>query len=131
MEEDLDLLFTENSVTREDIIENVDGHGYDYGQKVIDEIENEYKGLGSAKAEREKEKSMINEQIKTLQVKLRKMKNVKNHRRININTDIASKRKAIKTQIETLKDRLYDITEEEKGSTVTSGTLMEPTLLPK
>lgn len=128
--EDLTLLFDQitNNIPREEVI---DGNGYDYGQKVIDEIENEYKGLGTAKVEREREKAKITDQLKTLQVKLRKMKNVKNHRKANINADIASKRKAIKIQIESLKDRLYDINEEEKGAEVTSGTLMESTLLSK
>src|SRR4029079_18438185 len=119
--DEITSIFDETRSTEKEIVEEE----YDYGQRIINEIENDYKGLGSAKEEREKEKKDITEKIKTLKNKLRKMKNVKNHRLTKINKDISTKRKGIKGEIEKLKDRLHDIAEEEKGSAVTSETLME------
>lgn len=130
-DEDLSNIFnaeSENYLPEQEVPNDID---YDYGQKVMAEIESEYRGLGSIKAEREKDRAKLNEKIRRLQHKLRTLKNVRNHRLININKDMASKRKAIKAEIERLKDLLYNIDEEENGASVTSEKLVESTLFSK
>lgn len=100
----------------------------DYGQKVMDAIENEYKNLPNVDTERKVEKALLEKQMKELTIKLRKTKNTKNHRRVIQNTAAATKRKEIKAKIEELKDQIYNIDLEDKGSNITSTNLTDASI---
>lgn len=101
---------------------------FSYADTIVKGIENEYQNLPDVKAERKKEKESLSKKLKDLQGKLKKVKNVKNHRAVEQNTKKAELRSRIRKEIEDIKDKLHAIDLEEKGSEVTSNQLMDETL---
>ena len=99
-----------------------------YADKVIRDIENEYKGIGTARMERQKEKKELQDRLKETTKKLKNVKNVKNHKLVNINAKAAELRKKLREEIKEIKDRLYDIDIEEKGSEVSSSKMVDTTI---
>jgi len=102
--------------------------GEDYGQKVLDSIEAEYKGMPDVASERAAEKVKLEAKLKDLQTRLKKVKNVKNHKMRAANAKNHELRVKLKESIEGVKDRLYDISLEEKGAGVTSSNLVDATI---
>lgn len=102
--------------------------GEDYGQKVLESIEAEYKGMPDVASERAAEKVKLEAKLKNLQKSLKKVKNVKNHKMKAANAKNHELRVKIKDEIESIKDRLYDISLEEKGAGVTSSSLVDATI---
>jgi len=101
---------------------------FSYADTIVKGIENEYQNLPDVKAERKKEKEGLSKKLKDLQGKLKKVKNVKNHRAVEQNTKKAELRSRLRKEIEDIKDKLHAIDLEEKGSEVTSNQLMDETL---
>ncbi len=101
----------------------------DYGQKMIDDIEAEYRGMPDIKAEREKEKNALTEKLKKLKNKLKSVKNVKNHKRVAANAQASELRKNLRAQIEKVEDQLYQIKMEEEGSTTNLTKLTQQNIL--
>lgn len=92
-----------------------------FADKIVDEIEDTYKNLSEDVKSRKLEKEKIESQIKTLNKRLQKTKNVKNIKHTKDNTEKSTKRKQIKKQIEQLKDQLEGIEIEESGSKYLKG----------
>ena len=63
-----------------------------------------------------------------LEIKLKKVKHIKNFRLAKANTSVAEQRKTMRAEIEKIKDRLYEIEIEAKGETITSDSLSKNTL---
>lgn len=101
---------------------------YDYANEVVASAEAEFRGIINAEKERLKEKSALEEKLKLLRSSLKKAKNVKNHRKVDINKKIAEHRKSLKAQISLAKDRLYELELEEKGSNVNAADLANASL---
>lgn len=115
----------------EDLAKSRDEKPYDYAESIIAKIEDEYKNMPSVDVERKKEREGLIKKITELTKSLNKCKNVKNHRKTQINQTLAEKRKKIKTEIEKVKDALHQISVEEKGANVSSQRLVDATLANK
>lgn len=100
----------------------------DYGQRILEKIEAEYKNAPDVEAERFLERKSLEERLKTLDKKLKGTKNVKNIRMRTLNAEKAAKRKLYRSQIEEIKDALYNLSLEEKGAGVTSTNLVDATI---
>ena len=92
-----------------------------YAEEAIEKVEQEYKNMGTNNESRNDEKTRLNKKLAELTTRLRKIKNPKNVRvAAGASSSMASKRMTIKTEIEQIKDRLYEIQVEEKGSSMDS-----------
>jgi len=96
-----------------------------YADRIVEEVKAEFEGRATAFKEREDEKRTLTERLTQLKAKLNKTKNVKNTSKIALNAEIAKKRGVMRKEIEEIKDRLYNIELEEKGSSMTSESLMK------
>lgn len=86
---------------------------YNYAEDYVKKIEQNFRELPEEQIQRNQEKKDITERIKKLQNQLYKTKNVKNIRRSEINISQSIKRRNIKKEIESLKDKLEVIKLEE------------------
>jgi hypothetical protein len=101
---------------------------YDYAEEIVASAEAEFRGILNSEKERLAEKTALETKLKTLQISLKKTKNVKNHRKTDVNKKMAERRKEFKAQISEVKDRLYELELEKKGSSVNSADLASTTL---
>jgi hypothetical protein len=109
-------------------LENDEEPSFDYGQKIISSIEAEYKGLPDVSIDRVKEKAALSLKLKEKQNKLRNTKNIKNHKKVVQNAQISDIRKKLRAEIEEIKDQIYNIDLEEKGSNITSTNLVDASI---
>lgn len=84
-----------------------------YVDRLVENVEQQFKGFSLEQRERKKERDEMNEKIKKLTSALSKLKNVKNPRLRKINEERSKKRLKIKAEIEVCKLRLREIDEEE------------------
>lgn len=117
-----------NELLSEKALSEKTSEQFNYADNIVKEIEKEYQNLPDVKAERKKEKESLLKQLHDLQVKLKKIKNVKNYKMVEQNAKKADLRSKIRKMIENVKDKLHAIDLEEKGSEVTSTQLMNETL---
>jgi predicted nuclease with TOPRIM domain len=96
-----------------------------YGDRILAEIEEEFKGMKNAITEREKEKATLLERLKSLTSKLKKTKNIKGVSHSDLNVERSKKRGLIRKEINDVKDRLAEIEMEEKGSKTSSADLLQ------
>lgn len=101
---------------------------YNYGDEIVQNIEAEYKGAIGIEEERKKEKEKLEKELKDVKNKLKKTKNIKNHKRTDLNSKASEQRKKYKARITEIKDLLYNIDLEEKGSKIKSSDLLDTTL---
>lgn len=106
-----------------------------FGEKMLNKIEEEFKreikegdAAEAALLDRETERKKLLERVTELEIKLKKVKHIKNFRLAKANTSVAEKRKTMRAEIEKIKDRLYEIEIEAKGEAVTSERLSKNTL---
>lgn len=111
---------------KEDFITDAPPSG-SFGDRILQDIEEDYKGIATKSQERKKERLALEKKLADKQTSLKKCKNVKNHRKTDINTKIAEKRKKLREEITQIKDELYNLALEEKGSQTTSESLVEGT----
>jgi hypothetical protein len=123
--DDLDQLFEIAVSTTPSVVEEIH---YDHGEEVLKNLEQSYKGEIGVHEQRQKEKEMLEKELKETKTKLKKAKNVKNHKKTEVNTRIAAKRKLYKGRITEIKDKLYNIDLEEKGSKISSSDLVDTTI---
>jgi len=100
----------------EDMFKELNAPPPSYGDRILAEIEDEFKGMKSASLEREKEKNELLDRLNSLKTKLKKTKNIKGVSHSNLNVGISKKRGLIKKEISDVKDKLTEIEMEEKGS---------------
>lgn len=124
---DLEELF-EEADSQQPVIVEVEENSYDHGEKILKSLEQEYKGEVNANEQRKNEKLSLEKELKETQKKLKNAKNVKNHRKIEINAKISANRKIYKQRITELKDLIYNIDLEEKGSEIASSDLVDTTI---
>jgi hypothetical protein len=101
---------------------------YSYAEEVVNSIEQTYRQPKEIANERDREKNELTLKIGELKKKLNQTRNVRNPRKTSINQSLADKRKKLRAEIETIKDRLYQIDVEEKGSGMTSKDLVDATI---
>lgn len=123
MDPDIDAIFDELDATVVEL-----DKPYDHSETVVERIEAEYRQIPDAIRERELEKSTLTREMETLKRKIKSTKNVRNHRMVVANTAKSTARKEMKDRIEKIKDRLYEIELEEKGSNITSQNMVDATL---
>ncbi|HMP28008.1 MAG TPA: hypothetical protein PKD85_00315 [Saprospiraceae bacterium] len=123
--EELNTLFESAS---NNILDQNDETHYDYGDEVLKNLEQTYKGEVGVHEQRQTEKVALEKELKETKSKLNKAKNIKNHRKTTINTKIAENRKLYKNRITEIKDLLYNIDLEEKGSQISSSDLVDTTI---
>jgi chromosome segregation ATPase len=126
MDPDIDAIFDELDATVVEL-----DKPYDHSETVVERIEAEYRQIPDAIRERELEKSTLTKEMETLKRKIKSTKNVRNHRMVVANTAKSTARKEMKDRIEKIKDRLYEIELEEKGSGITSQNMVDATLKKK
>ena len=95
-----------------------------YADRIVEEVKAEFEGRATIIKEREDEKRTLSERLVQLKARLNKTKNVKNPSKIALNAEIAKKRAAMRKEIEEIKDKLYNIELEEKGSSMTSENIV-------
>lgn len=93
-----------------------------FADGIIEQIENEY--LGNLK-DPIKEKRDLEIKLKKLKISMKNCKNIKNHKRTDINSKMALKRKLYKEEITKIKDKLYELYLEDKGSQLSSDNIIE------
>ena len=85
-------------------------------KNIVEKIEEEFHRmsiLSDEQRDRNNEKNTIKKKIKALEVEISRCKNVKNHRKTDANTQIATKRQHLREEIQGLRNRLGDIEDEE------------------
>ena len=115
MEELFDIADKEN---KESVRETI-------GDKIIAKAEEEFKGYSEEENSRQDEETQLKAQLKKLEVRLRQCRNIKNTRLVEANKKRADQRKIIKKNIADCKLRLYEITQERKGSRYSSKDIIE------
>lgn len=131
MEEDdiFDDIISSHVYINPDIAATAPSEKFDYAENVVNALEEEFKGLSiSVPEERKKHKEDLKTKLAILTKQLKSIKNVKNHRMRHINEKNAERRKKLRIQIETIKDDLYAIDLEEKGSEISSTSLVDATV---
>ena len=107
-----------NELFEEGLLENqIFPEPLDIGEKVIQKVENEFKGYADEEKSRQDEEKEIQKDIKKLEIQLQKNKNIKNHKLLHVNSQRAEKRKEIKKKIILLKIRLQEIDDERDDNT--------------
>jgi hypothetical protein len=125
---ELEELFEEADSQQPVIAEAEEEKSYDHGEKILKSLEQEYKGELNTNEQRKNEKLALEKELKETLKKLKNAKNVKNHRKTEINAKISARRKLYKQRITELKDKLYNIDLEEKGSEIASSDLVDTTI---
>ena len=97
-----------------------------YASRVVDDAEEEFLKLSTIEEEREKDRLEIAAQLKALKTKLRNAKNIRNHKKTDVNKSLSDKRKRIKQEIALLELKLEDLKMEKAGSEVTTDKLLSP-----
>lgn len=97
---------------------------YSIAERIEEEVRTELHDIATANKEREEEKRSLVDKLAQLKIRLNKTKNVKNPSKITLNAEISKKRAVLRKEIEEIKDKLYNIELEEKGSNITSEKLM-------
>ena len=91
----------------------------DAGEKFAEKIEAEYRNVKHEETpedeSRSDEKSKITKQIQTLKIAISKCLNIKNPRKTEMNSKLATKRAEFRRQISILEVRLNEIKTEEKA----------------
>lgn len=86
------------------------------GEKAVENIEEDYIGTyikTAVEEDRENERKKIESKIQELNRKIKKYRNIKNHKMVEINRTRAKKRKEIQNEIKVLEMRLDEINREE------------------
>jgi hypothetical protein len=101
-----------------------------YAERVMADIEAEYKGYATVEQQRLKERDRLVKEGKDLQKSLTSIRNIRSlgvgARRVN--QENSEKREKIRERIRLIKDQLALIEEEIKGSSVTSQNLVDTSL---
>jgi len=104
---ELDLLFDDLIKTVPDYQQRVKPRS-DY-DKIVTEVTEEFSGGNAKTKSRNKEIFEIKDKIKTLKRRLKKTRNIRNHRRREANQNRAAKRASLNTQIKELEQTLKDL----------------------
>lgn len=100
-----------------------------YADKLIDDIEKEYKNLSKEPEDREKEKKELGDRLREVKSKLKKTKNVRgvNHRAAN--EAQAEKRRKLRQEMKDIEDQLSLIEMEEEGTTFSTKAMLDKQLV--
>lgn len=85
-------------------------------KSIVDKLESDFKKtfvISDEQADRNSEKKKIKSELSKLRKELLSIKNVKNHRRTEVNCAASEKRRIIRKKIQDLEERLEDIKDEE------------------
>ena len=100
----------------------------DYGEKIAADMESSFQNMPNIAQERKDEREHLTTKLADLGKQLRSIKNIKNHKMRHLNAKNAERRARIRAQIEQVKQELFDLELEEKGSQVTSTSLVDATV---
>lgn len=101
---------------------------FDYAETIVSSFEDEFRNIPNAAAERRKHKEELTKKLADLTKKLKNTKNIKNHKMRAQNAVIAERRKKLREEIESVKDDLFAITQEESGENISSTSLVDATV---